>query len=233
MCVYPFAPAQKIETIRLGTFRRVSCKRKAGGVTRKIAARRGMGLNYGSGRGSLRKMQPRFSRHHLLPAFSLVKWTEFPARIMEQLGDVELQSLDLSQYHDTPDVSAAHAPRENPIATTESRRSFHDVPMWEQEKEGGKFFGCCCDYRRAVIVISAILLIFNGFSACFTIDAMKYCSDSNNASSCEEIGLSTRQTHAVGLLVSAAASIAALIGALKFIFRLVALKVVESIGKCR
>ena len=31
-----------------------------------------------------------------------------------------------------------------------------NVPMWQQEKQGAKCCGCCCDYRRAVIVLAVI-----------------------------------------------------------------------------
>lgn len=31
-----------------------------------------------------------------------------------------------------------------------------NLPMWQQEKQGAKCCGCCCDYRRAVIVLAII-----------------------------------------------------------------------------
>jgi hypothetical protein len=34
------------------------------------------------------------------------------------------------------------------------------VPMWQQEKVGAKCCGCCCDYRRAVIVVAIIGIVF-------------------------------------------------------------------------
>jgi large-conductance mechanosensitive channel len=34
------------------------------------------------------------------------------------------------------------------------------VPMTQQPKQGGKCCGSCCDYRRAVIIISAISVLF-------------------------------------------------------------------------
>mmetsp|Transcript_18966 Transcript_18966/g.46975 ORF Transcript_18966/g.46975 Transcript_18966/m.46975 type:complete len:112 (+) Transcript_18966:37-372(+) len=36
-----------------------------------------------------------------------------------------------------------------------------EVPMHEQEKQGGKCCGGCCDYRRAVIVLCIISLVFS------------------------------------------------------------------------
>jgi hypothetical protein len=38
------------------------------------------------------------------------------------------------------------------------------MPMTEQPKQGGKCCGSCCDYRRAVIVLSAISIIFTVIS---------------------------------------------------------------------
>lgn len=35
-----------------------------------------------------------------------------------------------------------------------------EVPMHEQQKQGGKCCGGCCDYRRAVIVLCIISLVF-------------------------------------------------------------------------
>jgi hypothetical protein len=34
------------------------------------------------------------------------------------------------------------------------------TPMTEQPKQGGKCCGSCCDYRRAVIILSAISILF-------------------------------------------------------------------------
>ena len=42
-----------------------------------------------------------------------------------------------------------------PAATT----TLGEVPMYQQEKKGGKCFGCCCDYRRAVIILSIISIV--------------------------------------------------------------------------
>ena len=41
------------------------------------------------------------------------------------------------------------------------------VPMAQQLKQGGKCCGSCCDYRRAVIIMSLVAILFNaiGFSA--------------------------------------------------------------------
>mmetsp|Transcript_11840 Transcript_11840/g.34181 ORF Transcript_11840/g.34181 Transcript_11840/m.34181 type:complete len:235 (+) Transcript_11840:161-865(+) len=37
-----------------------------------------------------------------------------------------------------------------------------ELPMAEQEKVGQKCCGCCCDFRRAVIVMSIISIVFSG-----------------------------------------------------------------------
>ena len=34
-----------------------------------------------------------------------------------------------------------------------------DIPMHSQTKQGSKCCGCCCDYRRAVIIVNAVLIV--------------------------------------------------------------------------
>jgi hypothetical protein len=36
-----------------------------------------------------------------------------------------------------------------------------DSPMYSQTKQGSKCCGCCCDYRRAVITLSILFIIFD------------------------------------------------------------------------
>ena len=61
-----------------------------------------------------------------------------------------------------------------PAASSES------TDMMYQLKQGGKCFGCCCDYRRAVIVLSIISLILGilGIASAFT--RQNYGNDLSN-----------------------------------------------------
>jgi len=35
----------------------------------------------------------------------------------------------------------------------------NSIPMWRQEKLGAKCCGCCCDYRRAVIIMTIFSIV--------------------------------------------------------------------------
>ena len=48
--------------------------------------------------------------------------------------------------------------------------SFRNVPMWQQAKRGSKCCGCCCDFRRAVIILAIIRLGFLAFCLSFTTE---------------------------------------------------------------
>jgi len=130
--------------------------------------------------------------------------------------ETNLQPLGHLHNYDAPHRSTTQAYSEVgelPKATSGfPDSSVPDIAMWEQEKEGGKCCGCCCDYRRAVIILCIIRLIYEG--------------GAGGAMFMTPFGLEVQ----LSVLIGIAGSIAALIGALKFIPRLVALKVVEILG---
>jgi hypothetical protein len=107
------------------------------------------------------------------------------------------------------------------------------VPMWQQKKEGAKCCGCCCDYRRAVIVLAIIRIVFAViniitvvtfssivFAGAVEDDQVEDISKGNVGIAAALIG--------IGLLTS----ICGLVGALKFNIWLVAVDLVWMAGKC-
>jgi hypothetical protein len=58
----------------------------------------------------------------------------------------------------TPNYAAAGPTiKHTPVAGT---MALADTPMHSQMKQGSKCCGCCCDYRRAVIILNIILIVF-------------------------------------------------------------------------
>ena len=47
--------------------------------------------------------------------------------------------------------------------------SSSNAPMWQQEKQGSKCCGCCCDYRMAVIILSIIRLLYLTFQCIMSL----------------------------------------------------------------
>jgi len=101
-----------------------------------------------------------------------------------------------------------------------------EVPMRDQEKQGGKCCGGCCDYRRAVIILCII-------SLCFT--ALGFVNNASTSIDDDEYPKLTQiyNDHATGILivgiVGIVLTVLELVGAIIFNFYMVALYVVWSI----
>lgn len=57
-----------------------------------------------------------------------------------------------------PEKSAVMAPPGSSTVAVSLGDTNSSLPMWQQEKQGAKCCGCCCDYRRAVIVLAIITI---------------------------------------------------------------------------
>ncbi len=108
------------------------------------------------------------------------------------------------------------------------------VPMWQQEKQGAKCCGCCCDYRRAVIAVAIISICVGIGTVMLLIAAASmpaYATSNIDDDQVLEIlndGLSYQAILSAIFLVTA---ICALVGALKFNIWLVSVNLVWYIGK--
>ena len=109
------------------------------------------------------------------------------------------------------------------------------VPMWQQEKQGAKCCGCCCDYRRAVIVVAIISICIGIGTAMVLIAAASmpaYATSNIDDDEVLEIlddGLKYQAILSAIFLVTA---VCALVGALKYNIWLVSINLVWYIGKC-
>lgn len=106
------------------------------------------------------------------------------------------------------------------------------VPMWQQEKQGAKCCGCCCDYRRAVIVLAIInICVSLGYVitalAAASIPGTNMNLDDDEIIAIWEDGVRTQSILAV---ISLAVSILTLVGALKYNIYLVAIDILWIIG---
>jgi hypothetical protein len=106
------------------------------------------------------------------------------------------------------------------------------VPMWQQEKQGAKCCGCCCDYRRAVIVVAIIGIVFSVINVITiltvsTIGATGAIDDDE----VEDVFKGTIAVSAALTGIALLTSVCGLIGALKFNIWLVAVDLVWMAGK--
>lgn len=103
----------------------------------------------------------------------------------------------------------------------------NEVPMHQQEKQGGKCCGGCCDYRRAVIVLCIVSLVFS------VIGIINPALDSSFEDSAYPELSKIISDHSTDLLIMGIVHIVmtlvALVGALIFNFYMVALYVLWSI----
>jgi len=112
-----------------------------------------------------------------------------------------------------------------------------DVPMWRQEKLGAKCCGCCCDYRRAVIMIAVMTLFFSFFTVLGVILEWSLPGvsspniDNEIKEGLEKIEEGDKNVRIALFVVSTVTSIASLIGALNFNASLVACNVIGYLGK--
>jgi len=147
---------------------------------------------------------------------------------MGQEAEIEIPPVAVAQKLNAPPGSAAVTygvsapPESTPVVAIPAGNAPSSVPMWQQEKLGGKCCGCCCDYRRAVIIIAILSLISAALSGILSQrvfgSAGGFLEGDRNA----RIGL---------ILFGVITSIASLIGALKFNIFLVGFNVVGYLGK--
>jgi hypothetical protein len=65
-------------------------------------------------------------------------------------------SLSLSPFFTMADVQKEATATAVAIASPKANSG---TPMWQQEKQGAKCCGCCCDFRRATIVVSMVFIV--------------------------------------------------------------------------
>jgi hypothetical protein len=103
----------------------------------------------------------------------------------------------------------------------------NEVPMHQQEKQGGKCCGGCCDYRRAVIVLCIVSLVFS------VIGIINPALDSSFEDAAYPELSKIISDHSTDILIMGIVHIVmtlvALVGALIFNFYMVALYVLWSI----
>mmetsp|Transcript_4571 Transcript_4571/g.6748 ORF Transcript_4571/g.6748 Transcript_4571/m.6748 type:complete len:224 (-) Transcript_4571:207-878(-) len=120
-------------------------------------------------------------------------------------------------YQDQPTITAVTAaPVKGAVSTTTTTiPAGAPVPMMEQEKMGNKCCGCCCDFRRAVIICNIILLVFAVIGFIFvisgrTVDTGSYSLDDDSAYD------TYFAIEIVTLVVTILMNICAILGAIKY-----------------
>ncbi|CAJ1934364.1 unnamed protein product [Cylindrotheca closterium] len=102
-----------------------------------------------------------------------------------------------------------------------------EVPMHEQAKQGGKCCGGCCDYRRAVIVLCIISLVFSIIG--IVNPALSQAFQAEEYPELEQIVKDHNTSLLIIGIVHIVMTVIALVGAIIFNFYLVALYVLWSI----
>lgn len=79
----------------------------------------------------------------------------------EKVKNEEQQGQEQEQQVDTTSIpSAGVAAAETAVAVAEGEEDAEQTAGYEDnDKRGGKFFGCLCDYRRAVIIVNCFYLL--------------------------------------------------------------------------
>jgi len=107
-----------------------------------------------------------------------------------------------------------------------------NVPMWQQAKQGAKCCGCCCDYRRAVIVLAIINICISIGYLIFILAAASIPGAQVNVD--DDAVMTTVEGNvpiqAALYGVSLFCSICALVGANKFNIPLVAINTLWYVG---
>jgi hypothetical protein len=107
------------------------------------------------------------------------------------------------------------------------------VPMWQQAKQGAKCCGCCCDYRRAVIILAVINLVISIIYIILVITAASIPGVEINIDddAAVEIYEDSLRMQSILYGITIFASLCALFGAMKYNIVLVGVNVLWYIGK--
>jgi len=103
------------------------------------------------------------------------------------------------------------------------------VPMYQQEKQGEKCCKCCCDYRRAVIVINIIFIVAGVISILGAITSSQFNQNSGTIDDDTVVKDELKDLNVLNSIISGiglVASIASLVGAVNYNIYLVAVNVI-------
>ena len=153
----------------------------------------------------------------------------------QQEPEVEVDAVAVAQKVSAPPGSAAITygvalPPGSSVAIPAGNAA-SSVPMWQQEKVGAKCCGCCCDYRRAVIVVTIIGIVVGVMNliTILTVSAVG-AAGAIEDDKVEEVYKDSAPFLAAFTAVALLASICGLVGALKFNTCLVAVDLVWMAG---
>jgi len=114
-----------------------------------------------------------------------------------------------------------------PIASTTSVGYSSSVPMYQgQEKQGSKCCGCCCDFRRAVIVVNIIFIVLGIISIISALANTGYIRSDFDDDQVEDDLKQINTRNAIFSGIGLAASILSLIGAIHYNICFVAVNMV-------
>jgi len=129
---------------------------------------------------------------------------------------------------DPPSSSVALPPGATPMTSIRAASApTSGTPMWQQEKQGSKCCHCCCDFRRAVIIINVISIIFGILGILGGLVSNRVPSNVDlDTPEAEIIWEDYGQDQAIYAIISLLFAFSALIGAIKYNIWMVALNAI-------
>ncbi len=122
-----------------------------------------------------------------------------------------------------------------PVTVPQGSAATSGIPMWQQEKQGAKCCGCCCDYRRAVIIIAIIFICIAVISIILTVAAVSVPSYSIEIvdSAVLELWDEFLKRAAIFYVFGLFFSISSLVGPHNFNVMLIAVNIVWLVANCK
>lgn len=172
--------------------------------------------------------------------------------MVQQHPEVFLQAVAIDQEEDSPPASLAvaytveaapfPAPGSSSLVAVPTGNAIYitpsSVPMWQQAKQGAKCCGFCCDYRRAVFILSVIGLCVNMISILFLsvasslslAETLAATDDDQDEVLEAELRSNSILFNAFLICMGMLAALCAFVGAWKFNMWLVGINVVWLVG---
>lgn len=119
------------------------------------------------------------------------------------------------------------------VAVSTGHADGSGTPMWQQEKQGARCCGFCCDYRRAVLIIACISALFSLGYLIFALvapDVIPSVGVEYDDDEVEEILEDLVKVGGILAGISLFANICAIIGAIKYNIYLVAVNALWIFG---
>jgi hypothetical protein len=157
---------------------------------------------------SQKKQRSYHEGKYIIPAVLVLLMTSEQLVVIESLLSLNLCRSSLS-------FKTTKSPEESVAVAVPGGVAVATIPMAQQPKQGGKCCGACCDYRRAVIVLSAISILFTVITLISGPRDLKV-DDDDLAQDIEEIQDEYKTGTLIMSIFSLIMAVVSLVGAIQF-----------------